>query len=625
MPDKYYLGRRPDQSGSLSRKIVIGFCLGVLLFSLIVVGFYYYNHKKLSSILPAFENALDNREYGKALSMYRDFQAEVLKMDPEKAASSSNEKQVMSSMEEIVYLRVDDIEYLIREERYIPSADDRAFLEQMGELTGARLSVWLQSLCAEFLLGTIEKPTLQYIFDQIGDYTNIMASAEPLENEINMIEIAQGDVQTAEILFANEEYIEAVEKYTAVINSYIGFVNEYASQRLQDCKNTMYDPILAECDQLVANYRYYSAEVILSDMARIFPNDQKVQTKLLNATENTALVVEYSGSINVICVKPLIADTEIAFSDNMEPSTDSLLLTANEFAAILEQLYSKNYILIDVRSMTDLTSDSLVIAETLMLPEGKKPIIVVLENLNYSAHMFGKGLCSRLVLNEQGYICGEYTNKTGQTVVKRDAEAIGILDAFVEEHPDFSFDGAKGIVSFSGYETVMGYITNQDQIEDRNAALSSVGLATINPTEADIQMNQEAVLEMMARLVETGWTLASSTYGNVNANGCDLNAITNDTNKWLEQVGILTGDVDVLVYPNGDFIKGSDPRCVVLKDNGFRIFFGVGPTAYYTYGDNYLYLDRAMLNGDTLRNKNYTRFFSVEDVYDVNRKVPLNG
>ena len=88
----------------------------------------------------------------------------------------------------------------------------------------------------------------------------------------------------------------------------------------------------------------------------------------------------------------------------------------------------------------------------------------------------------------------------------------------------------------------------------------------------------------------------------------------------MAQVGAVTGPVSILVYPNGDFIRGSDPRCVYLKDQGFRVFFGAGPSPYYTYGDNYLYFDRCMLTGDTLRNVDYSRLFNKEEVYDANRK-----
>lgn len=621
MSGNYYFGDRPDQSGSPVRKILIGVCLAVLMCSVVVFGVLYSNNVRLSEELPAFQEFLDAHEYDKALSLYRDIQAKVLNEDPDQTAADSMEKKVMQSMEDKVYARVDAIEQSIRTDRYEPGADDRAFLEQMGELTGARLTIWLQSLCREYLLGTIEKPTLEFIFAQIGTYTNVAAAAEPLKVEIDIIEKYRGDVQTAEKYFSAKSYIPAVEKFEEIIASTSGFVNEYAQSRLQECEKVMYDPIMKECDQLLKTFKYYTAEDILSDMARIFPDDQKVQTKLLEATSNTSQVIDYTDSIEMICVKPLIADTSLAFSSANVGSTDPLMLTTAEFKAVLGELYANNYILIDVRTMTDQANLDAVMQQTLQLPEGKKPIVIVLENVNYSAYQRGKGLCSDLILNDQGQICGEYKNVNGETVVSRDAEAIGILDAFVEAHPDFSFDGAKGIVSFTGYETVMGYITNTDQVDDRNAALTAAGLPTVSPSNEDIIKNQNTVTAIMMRLKETGWTLASSTYGFINANSSDMETITNDTNKWLTQVGILTGPVEVMIYPNGDFIKGSDPRCVFLKDNGFRIFCGVGPTAYYAFGDNYLYLDRAMLNGDTLRTIDYSRLFNSSAVYDPNRTI----
>ena len=124
-------------------------------------------------------------------------------------------------------------------------------------------------------------------------------------------------------------------------------------------------------------------------------------------------------------------------------------------------------------------------------------------------------------------------------------------------------------------------------------------------------------------LEDTGWIFASSTYGFINANNCEMDVIQNDTEKWMTQIGSLLGDVEILVYPNGDFIKGSDPRCVYLKESGFRIFFGMGPSAYYTFGSNYLYLDRIMLNGETIRKNDFSRLFSLSYVYDPQRPVGI--
>lgn len=623
MPREYYFGNRPDQSGSLSRKILMFVYLGAMIAAVIIFAWISLYNNQVASRLSTFQSAIDAAEYESALETYRDIQAEILTKDPNDLQGLEREKTVLQEMEQIVFSRCDGILNRIRQEKYSPNADDRAFLEQMGELTGARLTVWLNQICEEFLLGTIEKPTITFVLNQVSDYQNVAAAAKPLVNELDLIEKSRGDILDAEDYFESKSYILAAEIYEDLISRTKGFVNEYARRRLQSCEKEMYEPIMEECDHLLKTFRYYTAEEILSDMARIFPDDQKVQAKLLEATSNTSLVVEYKGSVEVLCVKPLIVDPVQAFSGDQAIKADSIKLTAGEFQKILEQLYEKDFILVDVRSMTDRTNLFSVEQQSLRLPEGKKPVVIVLEDVNYSAYLKGMGTCSRLVIDENGNVAGEYQNASGQTIVSRGAEAIGILDSFVELHPDFSFDGAKGIISFSGYETTMGYITDKDQIDDRNTALAANGFAQVSLSTEEIRQNQETVSMIVDVLEDTGWIFGSSTYGFINANSCEMDVIQTDTEKWMSQIGTLLGDVEILVYPNGDFIKGSDPRCVYLKESGFRIFFGVGPSPYYTFGSNYLYLDRIMLNGATLRNTDLSRLFSLSYVYESQRPVEL--
>lgn len=623
MPREYYFGNRPDQSGSLSRKILMFVYLGVMIAAVVIFASISLYNTQVTSRLSAFQNSIEAHDYVTALDTYRDIQEKILTKDPNDLQGIEREKSVLYEMEQIVFSRCDNILERIRKEKYSPNADDRAFLEQMGELTGARLTVWLNQICEDFLLGKIEKPTITFVLNQVSDYQNVTAAAKPLVNELDLIEQSRGDILDAEDYFASKSYILAAEIYEDMIGRTKGFVNEYAQRRLQNCEKEMYDPIMEECDHLLKTFRYYTAEEILSDMARIFPDDQKVQAKLLEATSNTSLVVEYTGSVEVVCVKPLIIDPGQAFSGDQAIKADSIKLTSGEFQRILEQLYEKDYILVDVRSMTDRTNLFSVEQQTLQLPEGKKPVVIILEDVNYSAYLKGMGACSRLVLDENRNVAGEYQNASGQTVVSRDAEAIGILDSFVEMHPDFSFDGAKGIVSFSGYETIMGYVTDKDQLDDRNAALTANGFAQVNLSSEEIQQNREMVSTILDVLEDTGWIFASSTYGFINANNCEMDVIQNDTEKWMTQIGSLLGDVEILVYPNGDFIKGSDPRCVYLKESGFRIFFGMGPSAYYTFGSNYLYLDRIMLNGETIRKNDFSRLFSLSYVYDPQRPVGI--
>ena len=609
-----------DKPRSIGMWVLISIAILSLLSMLVIMVFVEKDTKRLAGVMPEFNEALEKRDYSKALSMYRELNDIIINRDPGDDSDFSKEYEILTQMEATVNERVTQIEDKIRYDRYTPTADDIAFLEGLGELTGARMTVWLTDLCEEFLLGTIEKPTLMFIFEQLENLHNLQAATRPLRAEIDQIELSRGDVQSAEALFANADYIAAVEYYEYVISSSEGFVNDFAKKRLEDCKTEMYQPMMNLADHMLANFQYYSAEELLSDLARIFPDDQIIQSNLYVATSNTYPVSTYTGQVEVICVKPLIADTQVAFEMNYVSSTDSYYLTTSEFRAILESLYEKNYCLIDPTSMADLSNTGFINAQSIVIPQDKKPLVIILEDFSYTAARSTIGMCQRLVLNDLGQVCGEYISASGQTVVSRSSEAIGILDAFVEEHPDFSYNGVKGVISLTGYQSVFGYVTDIDQVDDRNSALQAAGLSTIDPTDKDIDNNKAMVQAIVDKLKDSGWIMASSTYGFINANHCELETIEADTQKWQAQVGSILGPVSILVYPNGDFIRGSDPRCGYLKDQGFRIFFGVGPSPYYTYGDNYLYFDRCMLNGDTLRNVDYSRLFDVSEVYDESRK-----
>ncbi|NLT11115.1 MAG: hypothetical protein GXY06_01700 [Clostridiaceae bacterium] len=620
-----YFGIDPklERGSSKLRLSIVIIGVAILLVFAIGIGIIHVSNNRLSRVLTDFTQALEDREYSKALRIYREIHESIVRVNPDRQQSVQLEKQVLSDIESVVQQRVTRIMTQIRYERYVPSADDRAFLEGLEELTGARLSTWLDDLAREYLLGSIEKPTIVFIFDQISDYSNVSATTGQLKNELSAIELFRGDVQLAENYFSQKNYIEAAKQYEYILSMADGYVMNFSEARLATLKEEMYDPIMKQTEQLIENFNYYTAEEILSEMIRIFPDDARVQNKLLEATSNTSLLEPYVGSVEVICVKPLIADEEVAFSSSVSSSVDAYNLTRDEFSSILESLYDKNYVLVNPEDMVDLTNPIVLQDRALYVPQGKKPLVIILENFNYSAYQMGQGFCSRLVINDQNQVSGEFVNISGQTVISRTAEAIGILDAFVEEHPDFSYNGQKGIISFSGYESVFGYIIHEDQIDDRNNALTAVGQPTISLSNQEILDNQNKVINIISRLNTTGWVFASSTYGYINANSCEQETIENDTQKWINQISPIVGPVNILVYPNGDFIKGSDPRCVYLKNNGFRIFFGVGPTPYYIYGDNYLYFDRAVLNGDTIRNVDYSRLFDAKTVYDENRKIPF--
>ena len=151
---------------SIFFKLTVAFVIASVFFALFAVVYVNRTNAKKQSIVPDFVLALDERRYDDALTMYRELHDKVVSVNPDSTQDISFEVSMMNQMEEAVATRVENLENQIRYERYTLGTDDIYFLDSMGELTGFLISDWLNSLCEEFLLGTIEKPSVVFIFNQ---------------------------------------------------------------------------------------------------------------------------------------------------------------------------------------------------------------------------------------------------------------------------------------------------------------------------------------------------------------------------------------------------------------------------------------------------------------------------
>ena len=326
----------------------------VMLIALTVTTFVLgrKNAYELETV-PSFELAINEGRYADALDIYRGIQDEVLKSSPDEQASNVMRVQMLDDMQNIVRERVDELCNRIISNRYVLTPSDINFLDSMKELTSSVVSERLYSICEDFLLGKVEKPVVTYFFDQLQPIGNFSATANPLLRELDFIETATGDVQTAEDSLEKGDYIAAVKKYTQVNGNYEGFVGDYSDKRISAIKEMMYEPMMAEGEHLLATYKFYSAESLFSDLAVNFPEDEMIKSNLLTATSHTSEVKEYRGKIECICVRSLIADSDVAFSGRYHSTNTNLHLTIKEFEKILENLYERGYVLVDVEERSD--------------------------------------------------------------------------------------------------------------------------------------------------------------------------------------------------------------------------------------------------------------------------------
>ena len=328
---------------------------------------------------------------------------------------------------------------------------------------------------------------------------------------------------------------------------------------------------------------------------------------------------------------PVIAYPEFAFSDavpqDRQEGLDDWMVTADEFKKILQSVYDKGYILVNMGDVwSEVTGEDGVKRmerNTLMLPEGKKPLVISFDDVNYYDYMLAEGFTSKLVLGEDGQIWAECTDPfTKETFLTQELDATPILDQFVLEHPDFSLNGAKAIFSLTGYQGILGYRTQND-----------IDIAADDPArpafDARRQAEIEAVKPVIERLKETGWTFGSHTWGHIRLDSRPLESIQRDTVRWQEEVGSLVGPTNILFYPHGGRPDGDDwhstgPAFQYLQSQGFRIFASVGINSFsYIKKDiSAVICDRLHPDGTTLRSVRarewYKQFYDPTQIIDLN-------
>lgn len=273
----------------------------------------------------------------------------------------------------------------------------------------------------------------------------------------------------------------------------------------------------------------------------------------------------------------LIADPARAFvNEDYGNSYNRNYVTTDEFEKILQQLYDNGYMLVSIYDLVD-RADGTFYAGTLRLPVGKKPIVLSQVAANYFTYMTdgdGDGLPDKdgagfpycLALDDNGDFVSKMIDAEGNEVTGN-FDFVTILEKFIAEHPDFSYQGARAILAVTGYDGIFGYRTNPETRENQGSEYYAQQLS--------------GAQKIVDALKEAGYDLACNSYENVSYGDSAVELISGDLGMWAEQVAPILGDVDILVYPYGDDIYDgmtstySGDKYDTLYNAGFRFFVGM--------------------------------------------------
>ena len=340
---------------------------------------------------------------------------------------------------------------------------------------------------------------------------------------------------------------------------------------------------IAEADYLIRGYFYDEAIELLSTLA-----SGEAQDKLAEAQALKAGLVKYTGQTYHIFFHSLIIDTNLAFDDKGHPASgyNEWMTTRDEFIKMLPLLLENDFVLYDITWMCDYDETTgKVTKKDIYLPEGKKPLIMSFDDMNYYDYMLTDGFAQRLDVDENGkivtHVGGTPVKRNGNVVdikdyeVTYDGDAVPILDAFCEEHPEFSYRGAKGIAALTGYAGAFGWrITDLEWY-----------------TEAEQEMLLNKVKLIADTMRENGWQIANHSYTHNqywNNKTITMDQLKYDTGRWLNEIMPYVGESHILISPFGVSFKQDDERYrYIVEECGFYIYCPVTSTMNTNfYGDN---------------------------------------
>jgi hypothetical protein len=335
---------------------------------------------------------------------------------------------------------------------------------------------------------------------------------------------------------------------------------------------------------------------VTEDSAEPIENNSPSEGKEQDEETNTPPItlVPYNGIVEHIFFHPLIVYPELAFDgDYQEQGYNDYFTTIPEFERIIEELYKRDFILVHLSDVYE-EANGQVVARTLQLPEGKKPIVISIDDLNYYEYMIENGNAYKLILDENGKIATYSKDPYGNDVVSYTDEIVTILDTFVEKHPDFSHEGAKGTIALTGYEGILGYRTQEG-----------------SPNRAS---EIEEAKKIVAELKDTGWIFASHSYGHINVTNVSLNHLISDSEAWKREVEPLVGPTPLFIYPYGARADYNSEKFKYLVKSGFKVISAVGPTSYTKVINGAYTMDRRHMDGIGFILQPHT----MTDLFDVN-------
>jgi len=387
------------------------------------------------------------------------------------------------------------------------------------------------------------------------------------------------------------------------------------------------DDVLETSRLLLRGYFYEEAIKLLNaDEELINHETQELEAEIIDTVEGLVL---FEDEIKHIFFHSLILYPEVLFPNLNVPTGgyNEGFIYQSELIRLLPQLLERGYVLYDINDIFGKDADGIMRQKDIYLPPGKKPLVVSIDDPSYHygqrfvsggpgrtggfdrSRTPGAGFANRVLFDEHGELVTEVITPDGETIITYDGDVHIVIDAFVKEHPEFSFRGSKGIIASTGYMGIFGY-----DLPD----LHTDGI-------------RQEVIAICDKFKENGWHFASHSYTHNRDGywgpGSIPDNIRRDTRRWKEEIEPITGKTNLYIAPFGYLLRG-ESMDVIIKENGFDIYCTVDFTQPIHVYDTHAIMGRIEIGGYSLSKYVSTLnrdFFDVATVKDQHRPPILSG
>ncbi|HIZ21375.1 MAG TPA: polysaccharide deacetylase [Candidatus Blautia faecigallinarum] len=388
--------------------------------------------------------------------------------------------------------------------------------------------------------------------------------------------------------------------------------------------------VLDQARLLAAQYDYDKAIELLKNDAG-YGKNQDMQAAVQKFEETKASCKLWPAEeVTHVFYHSLVVDTSKAFDgDAAADGYNQVMTTIDEFNKITQSMYDKGYVMVSLYDMATASEDGTMTRGEILLPPGKIPFVLSQDDVSYYHYMEKDGFASKLVVDENGKVRNEYVEDDGSISIG-DYDMVPLIDRFVEEHPDFSYRGAKGTIALTGYNGILGYRTDisyETRPDDLNE--DKVKWLDEHP-EFNLEEERAGAKKVADAMKANGWTFASHTWGHLNVAEVSLDRLQADTQRFKENVDPLIGGTDIIIFAFGADLSSvgdySGEKFEYYKGQGYNYFCNVDSSQYFVqFRDRYLRQGRRNLDGYRMyyNPELLTDLFDASAVFDPARPTPV--